>query len=257
LPRRPKTRATKEAERQRIIRTKLARLGTGPRAEVLPTGFTALDTVLGGGLPRGAMTEIFGPSSSGKTTLALQIAAHVDESGGRAAWVDAEHSLDPAYAASLGADLQRLPIIRPASAEQALEITGKLAASGALDVVIIDSAAALVPELELESGVGDASPGLQSRVLASGLQRLKTVLRRAGSAIVFLNQTRTRTDSGGTLQESSASGAPLKMHAAVRIALIPADSRSVRFRLLKNKSAQPFAEGSLVLGAARGFVKTP
>src|SRR5579863_5720164 len=147
-----------EQDRQRIIRQKLVRLepSAGRRAgPAIPTGLTALDTALGtGGLPRGCIVEIFGPSSSGKSTLALQIAAHAMAAGGGAAWIDAEHVFDPAQAAQLGIAVERLPLVRPDSAEQALEIARRLVSSGALDLLVIDSAAALVPHLELELGLG-------------------------------------------------------------------------------------------------------
>jgi recombination protein RecA len=247
----------KEADRRRIIRTKLARLEPGPMPAPLATGFAALDQALGGGFPRGAITELFGTSASGKTTLALQIAAQIQDGGGGVAWIDAERALDPGYGAALGIDLERLPILLPESAEQAFAIASSLSASGGVDLVVIDSAAALAPELELEAGAGERPAGLQSRVLASGLHRLKFTLRRAGTSVLFLNQTRTRVDASGERYESSAGGAPLKLHAAVRVSLERADGRRIRFRLLKTRASEAFAEGFLGLAPSLGFTKTP
>lgn len=255
----------KEEYRQRTIRLKLASQQIPLRTSI-PTGFPSLDRALGvGGLPRGRIIELFGPPSSGKTTLALQIAARLQRNGGTAAWIDAEHNFDPAYAAAFGLGPEGFPVIEPASAEQALEIARTLTLSGALDLLVIDSAAALVPELELETALGESGPGLQSRVLASGLRRISQAAAKTGTVLLFLNQIRTRlgtrigTHGGpaGEDAETSAGGAPLKLHAAVRIVLNQETSRTVRFRVLKNKAAEAFAEGMLERDAAPGFVETP
>jgi len=247
----------KEEDRQRTIRLKLARQEIQQRAAI-PTGFPSLDAALGvGGLPRGRIVELFGPPSCGKTTLALQIAARLQRSGATAAWIDAEHVFDPAYGASLGVAIDRMPVVEPDSAEQAMEIAHTLAISGAVDLLVIDSAAALVPRLELESALGESGHGLQSRVLASGLRRLSLAVARTATSVVFLNQLRTRMGPPGEDAESSAGGPPLKLYAAVRIVLYQGTSRRVRFRVLKNKAAEAFSEGDLEWKPGSGFVETP
>ncbi len=247
----------KEEDRQRTIRLKLARQEVEPRA-VLPTGFASLDSALGvGGLPRGRLVEIFGPASSGKTTLALQIVARRQKTGATAGWIDADHTFDPAYAASLGVEIERLPIVQPDSAEQAMEIARTLVLSGGLDLVVIDSAAALVPRLELEAGLGESGPGLHSRVLASGLRRMAASAARTGTCAIFLNQVRTRMRPAGEGSETSAGGPPLKLYAAVRIVLSQVARGPVRFRILKNKSARAFTEGQLAWNRGPGFAETP
>src|ERR1035437_7603378 len=215
----------KEADRQRAIRLRLARMDdrrpAGGSAPALSTGFPALDTAIGaGGWPRGRIVELFGPSSAGKTTLALQSAAHAQRHRATAAWIDAEHAFDPAYASALGVAIERLPVAQPESAEQALEIAGRLAVSGAVDLLVVDSAAALVPKLELETELG-GSQGLSSRVLASGLRHLARIVARTDTVVVFLNQIRSRRDGAGGESETPAGGPSLKLYAAVRISLAP------------------------------------
>ena len=239
-----------EEERQRTIRLKLARMQNRENAAI-STGFAALDRALGAGLLRGKITELFGPSSSGKTTLALQIVAQVQQSTGAAAWIDADHSFDPSYAAQLAVNLDDLPVAQPESAEEALEVARQLAVSGAVDLVVLDSAAALVPRMELETSLGESSPGMQSRVLASGLRKLSAAVTRTGVVILFLNQTR----GGGGESEVSAGGPGLKLYAAVRILVEPAGRAGVRFRTLKNKAAAPFAAGELHWQKGLGFAK--
>jgi recombination protein RecA len=221
----------------------------------LPTGFAQLDRALGiGGLPRGRITEIFGPPSCGKTALALQIVAHVQRGGGGAAWIDAEHAFSAAFAAQLGIDVNRLPVATPDSAEQAGEIARRLLASGALDLVVIDSAAALVPELEAGAAIGPA--GLQSRVLGSELRKLAAVTGRSGAAVLILNQTRIQKDRAAGGLETSAGGPGLKLHAAARIALA-GTGRRVRFRIVKNNLGAAFATWDLQWIEGRGFTECP
>jgi recombination protein RecA len=241
----------KEADRQRSIRTRLTRLESRP-VQPLPTGFPALDAAVGGGLPRGAIVEIFGPAYCGKTTLALRIAAHLQQSGGAAAWIDAEHAFDPAAAARAGVAIEQLPVARPESAEQALEIVRKLTGSGAIELVVVDSAAALVPQVELETAVGHTGHSLQNRVLASGLRRLTGELRRTGAVLLFLNQTR-----GGDDFETSAGGPALKLFAALRLALRAGPDGRMRFRVLKNKAGEAFGEGALPWENDPGFAERP
>lgn len=222
-----------------------------------PTGFAALDQALGiGGFPRGRITEIFGPANCGKTALALQAIAHGQGMGSGAAWIDAEHAFDPGFASRLGVDLARLPVAEPASAEEAMEMTRRLAASGAIDLVVVDSAAALVPRIELEAGIGAGGASLQSRVLGSELRRLGVVARRTGVAILFLNQTRTRLEASAGELETSAGGPSLKLHSAVRIVLA-ASGRTVRFRILKNELGVPFSTGDLEWHPGSGFAEGP
>jgi recombination protein RecA len=249
----------KEQERRRVIRMKLARFDSDPvrpTAPPLTTGIDTLDSALGGGLPRGRMVEVFGPSC-GKSTLALQIVAHTQRNGGAAGWIDADHTFDPSYAGALGVRLQDLAVVQPESAEQAMEMARRLAGSSAIDLLVVDSAAALAPALELEAGVGDQSPGLQSRVLASGLRRLAAVARRTETCVIFLNQTRTRIQPDGSETETSAGGPPLKMYAAARIALSTGEAGRVGFRVLKNRAAAAFAAGELARAPGGGFANCP
>jgi recombination protein RecA len=246
----------KEADRRRAILEQLARTPAAP-PEALITGFPGLDAAIGG-LPRGRIVEIFGAPGTGKTTLALQIVAHVQRAGGNAAWVDAERAFDPAYAARLGVALERMPVVQPESAEEALEIVRRLALSGAVDVLAIDSAAALVPQAELAAGVGAAGGGLHARVLASGLRRLDAALRRGGAVAIFLNQARARWEDVGEEAGTAAGGPPLKLFAAVRIALRGAGPGApVRFRVLKSQAGGAFQEGDLPWNDDAGFSATP
>jgi recombination protein RecA len=223
-----------EEERQHTIRLKLARMSRSvlPRDRFFSSGFRALDLALGAGFPRGRIVEFFGPSGCGKTTLGMQAIANVQGRSLTAAWIDVDHTFDAAYAAHLGVDLGKMPLAQPEYAEQAFEIVRQLAASDAVDLVIVDSAAALVSRLELETGMGNSTPGLQSRVLASGLRRVGKALWRSGTCVVFLNQARNRPEGEG---ETSAGGPPLKLFASVRLALTPMGGTRLCLRVLKNK----------------------
>jgi recombination protein RecA len=248
----------KEQDRQRAIQLKLARMEPARGSLAIETGFGSLDRALGGGgWPRGRIVELFGPSSSGKSTLLLQAIAHLQSNGLAAGWIDADRSFDPAYAAQLGVVVERLPVAQPEAAEQALEIARQLAGSGAVDLLVVDSAAALVPSLELEAGVGQSAPGLHSRVLASGLRKLATAAARTGASVVFLNQIRSRPEASGGESEISAGGPPLKLYAAVRIALFAAGARKIGFRVLKNKVSEGSSEGRLDWRRGGGFAKSP
>ena len=241
-----------EEERQRAIRLRLARSEQRNRSTIA-TGFGVFDSALGGGLPLGAMIELFGPSSSGKTTLALQIAVTTQKNNGTAAWIDAEHVFDAPYAESLRVDVARMPLAQPESAEQALEIACKLAGSSAVDLLIVDSAAALVPQLELQSAIGESGEGLHSRVLASGLRKLAHAASASGTVVLFLNQTRSR----GSEEDASAGGPPLKLFASVRVALSAQKGEYVGFRVLKNKAAAAFREGRLRRARSGDFLESP
>ena len=249
----------KEEERQRAIWLRLARMGTasGAPEDFFPSGFRALDGVLGGGFPRGHMVELFGPSGCGKTTLAIQCVARAQKNALTAAWIDADHTFDPAWAAGLGVDMERVPFGQPATAEEGMEIARQLAASGAVDLVVVDSAAALVPRLELEAGIGNDAPGLHARVLASGLRKLRHTLQKSGACVVFLNQMRNRPEGSAGEGETSAGGAPLKLFAAVRIAMSPSAGARVVLRVRKNKVAESMAEGTLERRRGVGFVESP
>jgi recombination protein RecA len=243
-----------ETERARGIHRRLAAMGESPsRGHLLATGFRALDEALGGGLPRGLIVEFFGPSGNGKTTLALQCIAHLQRSGLNAAFIDADQTFDPGYAYSLGVDVERLPLVQPPSAEQALEIARTLARSGAMDLLVIDSAAALAPRLEVEAGITESIPRLQSRVLGNELRKLSSVIRRGETCALFLNQMRTRADRGPGEAETSAGGPPLKLFAAIRIAMLPAASK-LRLRVQKNNAAEHTPGRELVWRRASGFV---
>jgi len=246
-------------DRQHAIRVRLARMQPPTPGDAIPTGSATLDAALGiGGLPRGAIVELFGPAGSGKTSLALAIAAHWQKAGGSAAWIDAERSFDPVYAARLGVAIEHLPVARPESAEQAFAMMFALA--GAVELLIVDSAAALAPALELETALGESGRGLQSRVLASGLRKLARHMARAGATAVLLNQTRSRPNpaDGADREQLSAGGPALKLYAALRIALQPASGAGrVRFRVLKNKAGAPFREGELRWNSAAPSGESP
>ena len=246
----------KEEDRGHAIRLALARSQPSSRSTppgrlpgAIPTGSAALDRALGiGGLPRGSIVELFGPAESGKTSLALAIVAEWQKAGGAAAWIDSERSFDPSYAARAGVKIEQLPVARPESAEQAFAMVEQLAQTGAVELLVVDSAAALTPAVEFETALGESGHGLQSRVLGSGLRRLTRSVARAGATAVFLNQIRTRParTEGGAAEEVSAGGPALKLYAAVRIALVrSAQTGSVRFRVLKNKTGEAFREGEL------------
>lgn len=224
-----------EEQRQRTIRAKLARMQPTP-VDCIPTGLGF------GPLPRGSIVELFGPPGSGKTSVALSLVAHWQEAGGAAAWIDADHTFDAAYAAQLGVTIERLPVAQPESAEQAFAMLAQLALSGAVELLVVDSAAALVPALELQTALGESGPGLQNRVLASGLRKLARVVARSQATVVFLNQTRMRAGQ----EEASAAGAALKLYAGLRIALATAGRPPrTHFHIVRNKAGVPFREGEV------------
>ncbi|HWB85359.1 MAG TPA: ATPase domain-containing protein [Bryobacteraceae bacterium] len=246
-----------EEERRQAIQRRLSRIKEERERSPIPTGFPTLDEALGiGGLPRGSIVEIYGPEGCGKTSLLLQIIAFVQRHGGAAAFIDAEHAFNTIDAKTLGVDLERMPLARPGSAEEALAITSQLAASCALDLIVVDSAAALVPQIEREVGIGEAGPSAQSRLLAGPFRRLAHAVMKTDACVVFLNQSRYRPEVSGRDIETSASGFPLKLHAAVRIAVIPQETR-IRLRVLKNKVGKPFREAPLSWKNGRGFVGGP
>ena len=218
--------------------------------EVIPTGSLSLDIALGvGGIPRGRITEIFGPESSGKTTLCLHIAAEAQKLGGTVAFIDMEHALDPSYAVKLGVDVESLLISQPDTGEQALEITETLVRSGAVDLVIIDSVAALVPRAEIEGDMGDASMGMQARLMSQALRKLSGAINQTKTAVIFTNQMRQKIGVMFGNPETTTGGQALKFYASIRL-----DTRRIqsiklgpeivgnrtRVRVVKNKVAPPF-----------------
>jgi len=223
------------------------------KIQVIPTGSLALDLALGvGGIPRGRVIEIFGPESSGKTTLMLHVIANAQKGGGLAAFIDAEHALDPAYAKKLGVNLDDLLVSQPDSGEEALTICETLARSNALDVIVIDSVAALVPKAELEGEMGMATMGMQARLMSQALRKLTAILAKSKTACVFTNQLREKVGVMFGNPETTPGGKALKFYASVRIDIRRKDTlkdaagnavgNHVRVKIVKNKVAPPFAE---------------
>jgi recombination protein RecA len=218
--------------------------------EVIPTGSLALDRALGvGGIPRGRVSEIYGPEASGKTTVCQHIVAEAQKLGGVAAFIDMEHALDPAYAARCGVDIDDLYISQPDTGEQALEITETLVRSGAIDVVIIDSVAALVPRSEIEGDMGDPTMGMQARLMSQALRKLSGAIKQTNTAVVFTNQLRMRIGVTFGNPETTTGGRALKFYASVRVDVRRTESikvgqevvgNRVRARVVKNKVAAPF-----------------
>lgn len=221
--------------------------------EVIPTGALAVDLALGvGGVPRGRVIEIFGPESSGKTTLMLHVIANAQKAGGLAAFIDAEHALDPAYAKRLGVNLEDLLVSQPDSGEEALSICETLARSNALDVIVVDSVAALVPKAELEGEMGMATMGMQARLMSQALRKLTAILAKARTTCVFTNQMREKVGVMFGNPETTPGGKALKFYASVRIDIRRKDTlkdaagtavgNHVKVKIVKNKVAPPFAE---------------
>ena len=233
----------------------IMRMGEGTervRVPAIPTGAVTLDAAIGiGGIPRGRITEIFGPESSGKTTLALHVVANAQRGGGVAAFVDAEHALDVDYAQKLGVDLDNLLVSQPDTGEEALEITEILVRSGAVDVVVIDSVAALVPKAEIEGDMGDAHVGLQARLMSQALRKLAGAINRSKTSVVFINQLREKVGVMFGNPETTSGGRALKFYASVRLdvrRIGPVKDREAiigsrtRVKVVKNKVAPPFRQ---------------
>ena len=222
------------------------------RVQAIPTGAINLDAAIGiGGIPRGRVTEIFGPESSGKTTLALHVVSHAQRLGGAAAYIDAEHALDVEYAKKLGVDVDNLLVSQPDTGEQALEITEILVRSGAVDVIVVDSVAALVPKAEIEGEMGDSLPGLQARLMSQALRKLAGAINRSHTAVIFINQLREKIGVMFGNPETTSGGRALKFYASVRLdvrRIAPVKDREVvignhvRVKVVKNKVAPPFRQ---------------
>ncbi len=233
----------------------IMRLGKNQKAlevETIPTGSLGLDIALGvGGLPRGRVIEIFGPESSGKTTLTLHVIAEAQKKGGVCAFVDAEHALDPVYAKKLGVNLEDLLISQPDTGEQALEITDTLVRSGAIDVLVIDSVAALTPRAEIEGEMGDSQPGLQARLMSQALRKLTASISRSNTMVIFINQIRMKIGVMYGSPETTTGGNALKFYASVRLDIRRIGSikerdevvgNQTRVKVVKNKVAPPFKQ---------------